>query len=117
MLASFIDTIRDGNAIAPQRMAGALGLPMTDLARLAHVNRNTLSSKPRLPSVQEGLGLVARIIARASELAGGDDRAILWFRHQPIAGFGGSTAEELVVAGHGRAVIDYLEALDAGSYA
>jgi len=50
--------------------------------------------------VQEQLGLIARIIARATDLAGDEGRAIIWFRQQPIAGWG-KTAEELV--GEGRA--------------
>jgi hypothetical protein len=38
---------------------------------------------------------VVRILTAAEELTGDADRAIVWFRHQPIAGHGGKTAIEL----------------------
>lgn len=61
---------------------------------------------------------VARIITIASDLLGGDvAKAIAWFRHQPLSGFDGRTAEELVVAGHADAVLAHLETLRDGGYA
>jgi hypothetical protein len=116
MLASFLDDIRDGDMIAPRRLAERLRVPMTRLSKLAHVNRNTLSAKAGSPVVQERLGEIARIIAKAAELSGDEGRAIIWFRHQPIDALGG-TAEALVEEGHADAVMHYLRVLEAGSYA
>ena len=117
MLATFLESVHEGNIIAPRLMAAELRLPMTDLAKLAGVNRNTLSTKAGSAAVQSGLGMIARIIAKASELAGDEGRAIIWFRHQPLIGFDGKTAQELVEAGHADAVIWHLESLDNGVYA
>jgi uncharacterized protein (DUF2384 family) len=116
MLAAFLDDIRDGDLIAPRRMAERLRLPMTRLSKLAHLNRNTMASRPDSPAVQAKLGEIARIITRAAELTGDEGRAIIWFKHQPIAGFG-RTAEELVEAGHADAVLWTLESLEQGVYA
>lgn len=116
MLASFLDTIRDGDMIAPRRMAERLRVPMTQLSKLAHVNRNTLADRPGSPAVQARLGQIARIITRAADLSGDEGRAIIWFRHQPIPGFGNKTAEELVEAGQGDAVMWMLESMDEGVY-
>ncbi|WP_019832892.1 antitoxin Xre/MbcA/ParS toxin-binding domain-containing protein [Sphingomonas sp. PR090111-T3T-6A] len=116
MLASFLDTIRDGDMIAPRLMAERLRVPMTQLSRIAHVNRNTLADRPGSPSVQAKLGQIARIITRAAELSGDEGRAIIWFRHQPIPGFGNRTAEELVEAGEADAVIEDLERMAEGVY-
>jgi hypothetical protein len=44
MLAAFLDDIRDRDMIAPRRMAERLRVPMARLARLAHVNRNTMTA-------------------------------------------------------------------------
>ena len=85
MLAAFLDDIRDGDLIAPRRMAERLRLPMTRLSRIAHLNRNTMTAHPDSPAVQAKLGEIARIITRAAELAGDEGRAIIWFRHQPTA--------------------------------
>lgn len=117
MLARFLDDIRDGDMIAPKRMAERLRVPMTQLSRLAHVSRNTLTGKAESPLVQARLGEIARIIAKAAELSGDEGRAIIWFRHQPIPGFGNKTAEELVEDGHADAVFWHLRGLEEGVYA
>lgn len=117
MLASFLDSVRDGDMIAPRRMAERLRVPMTSLARMTHLNRNTLAAKAGSPAVQTKLGEIARIIARAAELSGDEGRAIIWFRHQPITGFDGKTAEQLVEEGHATAVTWHLEGLANGTYA
>ena len=54
-------------------------------------------------------------MAEAARLLGGDvARAALWFRHQPLSGFGGATAEGLVAAGHAEAVLAHLRKLRDG---
>ncbi len=115
MLALFLDDIRDGDLIAPRRMADRLRLPLTRLSRLAHLNRNTMVTRPDSPAVQEKLGQIARIIARAADLAGDEDRAIIWFKHQPLTGWG-KTPEELVEDGLAREVLDDLERQAEGVY-
>ena len=117
MLASFLQDIREGDMIAPQRMAKRLRVPMTQLSRLAHVNRNTLAAQPNSPAVQAKLGEIARIISRAAELTEDEGAAIIWFKYQPIVGFAGKTAEELVEDGRTEAVMLYLESLDYGGVA
>lgn len=117
MLANFLDSVRDGDMIAPRRMAARLRVPMTSLARMARLNRNTLAVKGGSAAVQTKLGEIARIIARATELSGDEGRAIIWFRHQPITGFDGKTAEQLVEEGHVAAVVWHLEGLANGTYA
>lgn len=93
-------------------------MPLAKVARLAKVHRNTLAQNPDSPLVQERLGEVARIITAATELLGGEQgRAVVWFKHQPLAGFDGRTAEELVAAGHADAVVAHLDLLREGVYA
>ena len=115
MIAAFLDDIRDHDLIAPRRLAERLRLPMSGLAKLAHLNRNTMAARPQSPAVQAKLGEIARIITRAAELAGDEGRAIIWFKHQPIPGWS-RTAEELVEQGHADAVLEDLERMAAGVY-
>src|SRR3546814_18566568 len=115
MLTAFLDDIRDGDLIAPRRMAERLRLPMTRLSRIAHLNRNTMTAHPASPTVQAKLGEIARIITRAAELAGDEGRAIIWFRHQPIPGFG-KTAEEPVEEGKAAAVLWNRKSVVEGVY-
>jgi uncharacterized protein (DUF2384 family) len=60
---------------------------------------------------------VGRILALASEMAGGDAQAAVWFKDQPIQGFAGKTAFDLVREEQTDAVIAYLEAVRLGVYA
>ena len=70
-----------------------------------------MTAHPGSPAVQAKLGE----IARAAELAGDEGRAIIWFRHQPIPGFG-KTAEQLVEAGQAEAVLWTLDSMEQGVY-
>ena len=119
MLSAFLDEVIDRRrgAISPKRMSHALRVPLSHLARIAKVHRNTLARHPDSPAVQERLGEVARIVSTAADLLGGDARrAIVWFKHQPLAGFDGRTAEELVADGDAAAVLAHLEMLRDGGY-
>jgi uncharacterized protein (DUF2384 family) len=120
MLSTFLDDVVDRRSglISPERVSEVLRLPLAQLARLAQVHRNTLRRHPGSRAVQERLGEVARIITAATDLLDGDtSRAIIWFKHQPLSGFDGRTAEELVAAGQGEAVLTHLEMLRDGVYA
>ena len=57
------------------------------------------------------------IIDRVSEWAGSREAASVWYRVQPLAAFGGCTAESLVNAGQVRALRDYLDDLGMGGFA
>lgn len=120
MIDPFLDSIRDprSGAISPRQLGERLHISIQDVAKLAKVHRNTVVRSPDSPLVQARLGEVARIIALAASLVEGDlGRAILWFRHQPLAGFAGETAADLTVAGHAEAVIAHLQTLSDGGYA
>lgn len=105
-------------AISPERVAATLKVPMADIARLAAVHRNTLARAPGSPKVQSRLGDVMRILTEAADLLDGDlGKAIVWFRHQPLSGFEGQTAEELLADGHADAVLAHLQMLRQGGYA
>ena len=117
MLSAFLDDVRDADAISPKRLGERLRMPMARLAEVTRLHRNTLSGNGQSVAAQERLGEVTRIVGKAAELAGDDGRAIIWFRHQPLPGFAGETAEELVAGGHGGAVLAYLDQLRDGIYA
>jgi Protein of unknown function (DUF2384) len=116
-LTALLTDIRERDFVSPQRMSRRLHLPLADLAKLAHVHRNTLTQRPDSPLVQKSLEPLVRILAAAEQLTGDPDRAIIWFRHQPMAGYGGQTALELVETGHADAVLAHLEDLRDGIYA
>jgi hypothetical protein len=117
MLTALLADIRERDFVSPQRMSQRLRLPLAELAKLAHVHRNTLAKHPSSLVVQKSLEPMVRILAAAEQLTGDADRAIVWFRHQPIAGHGGRTALQLVEDGQAGAVLAHLEDLRDGTYA
>lgn len=119
MLSDFLDRVSEpkGGGLSPSRVGGALKMSVADLSRITRLHRNTLTRTPGSPSVQARVGEIARIVARAGEILGDDNRGAVWFRHQPLAGFDGRTAEDLVAAGHGDAVLKHLDTLADGGYA
>jgi uncharacterized protein (DUF2384 family) len=119
MLGDFLERVvaPDGGGLSPERVGDALRMSVADLSRVTRLHRNTLTRTPGSPSVQARIGEVARIVAQAAEIIGDDARAVIWFRHQPLTAFDGSTAEELVSAGQAGAVIRHLDTLADGGYA
>lgn len=103
--------------LSARHLAEGLGLTLTELAGLAGVARNTLTARASARKVDQALSPLVRIIALASEMAGDASRAAIWFKHQPIPGWGGKTAYDLVRERKADKVMAYLEAVRAGVYA
>lgn len=103
--------------LSPRRVAESLGVSLSELAGLVGVARNTLAAKTALRKADAALSPVVRILAMAGEMAGGEDRAAIWFKHQPIPGWAGKTAYDLVGDGKADKVLAYLEAARSGVYA
>lgn len=119
MLSTFLTEVMEPQkgVISPQRMSSVLHISLSRLSQLTKLHRNTLTRNPDSPEVQQRLGEMARIISQAAELIGDQQRAIIWFRHQPLSGFDNKTAEELVAAGQAEAVLAHLAMLNDGVYA
>src|SRR4051812_20193333 len=118
MLSDFLERVTEPQSgrLVPHLIAEELHVQTNELARIARVHRNTLSRTPDSPLVQQRLGTVVRIVAAATDLVGDRGRAVAWFNHQPLAGFDGHTASELVAEGHADAVLTHLEMLRDGVY-
>jgi hypothetical protein len=102
--------------LSARRVSEKLGLPLTELAAMIGVARTTLTAKSGLRKVDSALSPLVRIIAMAAEMAGDEGRAAIWFKHQPLPGWGGKTALDLVREGKSDRVLDYLESVRAGVY-
>jgi hypothetical protein len=103
--------------LSPRRVAELLGVTLTELAALTGVARNTLTARSGARKVDAALSPLVRILSMAGEMAGGSDRAAIWFKHQPIPGWAGKTAHDLVREGKADKVLAYLEAVRSGVYA
>ena len=103
--------------LSAHRLSEQLGVTQAELARLVGVARNTLTAKSATRKVDAALSPIVRILAMAAEMAGDETRAVIWFKHQPIPGWAGKTAYDLVGEGKAGQVLEYLEAVRAGVYA
>lgn len=106
----------DGVIISPSRFAKVLNLTSKELAVLAHVHHSTLRRRPHSSQLQMYLRNAVRVLSAATDFAEGDfQRALYWFRHQPIRPLDHKTAETLVSEGRMEQVLEYIGSLNAGT--
>jgi uncharacterized protein (DUF2384 family) len=119
LVSGFLERVREPKArhISPERLTRELGVTVTELARYSQMNRNTVTRHPESPRLQAKLRAIVQVIGSASEITGDEDRAIAWFKYQPIAAHGFKTPADLVAEGKAAAVLAFLEDCRNGVYA
>ena len=103
--------------ISARGLAEALGITLGELSALSGVARNTLAAGRTTRKADAALSPITRILSMATEMTGSQQRAALWFKHQPIPGWAGKSAIDLVREGKAENVLTYLEAVRSGVYA
>lgn len=113
-----MDFLRDreigGVALSPKRFCEVFNIDPQTLAAQAHVHRSTLDHAPASESVQRFLRETLRVIRAATELSGDVERALFWYRNEPLQPFGYKTAEQLVSEGRGDDLLRYIASLEGG---
>lgn len=104
--------------VAVDRVVKSFGFSKAQLAETAGLSIETLYRPDRMaaPKTQARLKEMLEIVSRVADWAGGKDQAMAWYRAEPIAAFGGRTAESLVKAGKATAVRDYLDHVALGGF-
>ncbi|RWA75332.1 MAG: hypothetical protein EOQ28_09560 [Mesorhizobium sp.] len=115
-LSGFIRSLQEPRTpyISPKRLSQALGVKLANLARLAGVHRNTLRD-PSSERLQGRMREMVKVIWAATERTGAVDKAIYWYRNEPIADYGHRTAAELVADGQVEAVLIFIRDLENGA--
>jgi len=115
----FLDFLRDQEvgaaALSPKRFSEVFSMDLQTLAAQAHVHRNTVTRAPGSEGVQRFLREALRVIRASADLSGDVDRALFWYRNEPLPPFGYKTAEQLVSEGRTEDLLRYLESLEAGA--
>ncbi len=95
------------------------GFSKLQLAATTGLSPETLYRPKRATAAktQARLKEMLEIVDRVSDWAGGKDQAMAWYRAEPIAAFGGRTAEALVKEGRAGDVRDYLDHVALGGFA
>ncbi len=115
----FVDFLHETDSpapvLSPRRFSQALHIDLQMLAEQAHVHRNTISRAPGSRGVQDFLREALRIIKAATDLNGDLNKALFWYRNEPLSGFGYKTAERLVSEGRTDDLLRYIASIEAGA--
>ena len=116
LLSGFVDA--EGR-VEVARVADSFGMSKSQLAETIGLGRETLykAARAEAAKTQGRVREMLEIIGRISAWAGGKEQAMAWYRAQPIAAFGGRTAESLVKSGHAGPLRDYLDHIAMGGFA
>lgn len=101
--------------VSPQRFSEVVGIDLEVLAKQAHVHPNALTSMPHTESLQQFLRDALRVLKAATDLCGDLDKALLWYRSQPLQPFHDKTPAQVISEGKTDALITYIAMLEAGA--
>jgi hypothetical protein len=109
----------DNGVFAPRRIAEALRTTSGEIARTAGLGKDAIQRKDRIASdkTQRRLREMIEVINKVEPRFGSALMAYAWYRSEPLAGFSGQTAMQLVRNGRADDVLEYVDAVDAGVHA
>lgn len=109
----------DDGIFSPRKIAEVLRTTSEEIARSAGLGKDAIQRKDRLRSdkTQRRLREVTEIINKVEPRFGSALMAYAWYRSEPLPGFSGLTAMQLVREGRANDVLDYIDAVDAGVHA
>ena len=115
----FVEFLREAETsapvLSPKRFSLAVHIDLQTLAEQAHVHRNTISRAPGSRGVQDFLREALRVIKAATDLNGDLNKALFWYRNEPLSVFGYKTAERLVSEGRTDDLLRYVASIEAGA--
>lgn len=114
-----IDARRSDGSIDLTALADVLHVSQADLAASLEppAESDAGASGQSSPETQHRLSVLVELLERVTPWAGDPQTAFQWFCSEPIAGFGGMTAQQLVKAGRASEVETYLDRISDGGYA
>ena len=114
-----IEVFAEGGTFAPARIAEVLRTTREEIARTVGLGRDALVRADRVqsPRTQKRLREMVEILNRVEPRFGSALIAYAWYRSEPLTGFAGLTAMQLVRDGRAAEVMDYIDAVDAGIHA
>ena len=106
----------DNGFFAPRKIADALRTTSEEVARTAGLGKDPVQRKDRVHSdkTQRRLREMVEVINKVEQRFGSSLMAYAWYRSEPLPGFSGQTAMQLVRSGRADDVLDYIDAVDAG---
>ena len=114
-----IQSYADNGAFAPRKIVDALRTTSDELARSLGLGKDAIQRKDRIASdrTQRRLRQMVEVLNKVEPRFGSELMAYAWYRSEPLPGFDGRTAMQLVRDGKAQQVLDYIDAVDAGVFA
>ncbi|MFN0113143.1 MAG: antitoxin Xre/MbcA/ParS toxin-binding domain-containing protein [Paracoccaceae bacterium] len=114
-----IAALSEARVFSPARIAEALLTTQDEVARTLGLGRDALARKDRAatPKTQRRLREMVEILNRVEGRFGSPLMAYAWLRSEPLPGYGGLTAMALLREGRADAVMELIDAVDAGVHA
>lgn len=109
----------EGGLFEPRKIAAILRTTSEEVAMSVGLGKDALQRRTRIHSdkTQRRLRELVEILNKVEPRFGSELMAYAWFRSEPLPGFDGRTAMQLVQEGKAQQVLEYIDAVDAGVYA
>lgn len=109
----------ENGLFAPRLIAATLQTSREDVARSVGLGKDALQRRDRLQSdkTQRRLREMVEVINKVEPRFGSALLAYAWYRSEPLPGFSGRTAMQMVRSGRADEVLDFIDAVDAGIHA
>ncbi|MCT9000668.1 MbcA/ParS/Xre antitoxin family protein [Chelativorans intermedius] len=109
----------DHGMFAPSKIANVFRTTSEEIARTVGLGKDAIQRKDRVRSdkTQRRLREMVEIVNKVEPRFGSALMAYAWYRSEPLPGFSGQTAMQLVRDGRAEEVLDFIDAVDAGVHA
>ena len=114
-----IANFSEGGQFEPKKIAVALRTSAEEIAMTVGLGKDALQRRARISSdkTQRRLRELVEVINKVEPRFGSELMAYAWYRSEPLPGFDGQTAMQLVQQEQAQQVLEYLDAVDAGVFA
>ena len=109
----------EAGQIELRKMAAALRTSAEEIAASVGLGKDAVQRRSRVQSdrTQRRLRELAEVLNKVTPRFGSELIAYAWYRSEPLPGFDGRTAMQLVREGKAQQVLEYIDAVDAGVFA
>ena len=114
-----IANFSESGQFEPKKIAIALRTSAEEIAMTVGLGKDALQRRARISSdkTQRRLRELVEVINKVEPRFGSELMAYAWYRSEPLPGFDGQTAMQLVQQEQAQQVLEYLDPVDAGVFA
>jgi uncharacterized protein (DUF2384 family) len=114
-----ITNFAEAGQFEPRKIAAVLRTSAEEIALTVGLGKDALQRRARISSdkTQRRLRELVEVLNKVEPRFGSELMAYAWYRSEPLPGFDGRTAMQLVQEGKAQQVLEYIDAVDAGVFA